>query len=380
MIFRVVMLLSFFLCLIPLQTTQAASSGVSPCAKPTAKRAGCYAKLLSATPSAAPSGYSPAQLRAAYGAVGRGTAKIAVIDAYGDPSIKSDLDVYSRAFGLPVLPLCTSAAQTTCFEKTDQSGGQHFPRTNTGWALETALDVEAVHGICPGCRIELVQATSPSIANLMAAVDQAVRSGAQIVSMSWGGSETSSELTADAHFQPSAVDFVASSGDSGYGTSWPAASSRVVAVGGTRLSLGASGQRLSETAWSGSGSGCSKYETKPAWQHDPSCARRSIADVAAVADPATGAAVYSSLSSGGSGWFSVGGTSLAAPVVAGLLGLAGPTSQAALMSRLYSALGTNRTFDISSGTNGSCSTYLCRALPGYDGPTGIGTLVGLSAL
>jgi subtilase family serine protease len=380
MIFRVAVMLGFLLCLMPFQVTQAASSGVASCAKPTAMRAGCFAKLLFTAPSVVPSGYSPAQLRAAYGAAGKGTAKIAVVDAYGDPSIKSDLDTYSRTFGLPVLPACTSAAQTACFEKTDQSGGQLFPRTNAGWALETALDVEAAHGICPGCRIELVQATSASISNLMAAVDQAVRSGAQIVSMSWGGSETSSELAADAHFQPSTVDFVASSGDSGYGTSWPAASSRVVAVGGTHLSLSASGQRLSEVVWAGSGSGCSKYETKPAWQHDPSCARRSIADIAAVADPATGAAVYSSLSAGGAGWFSVGGTSLAAPVVAGLLGLAGAAPQAVLMPRLYSAMGTNRTYDIVSGSNGSCTTYLCRGVPGYDGPTGIGTLAGLGAL
>src|SRR4051812_15102704 len=93
--------------------------GLPACAKPASAKAGCFAKLLSAQPAAAPAGYSPAQLRAAYGAVGLGRARIAVVDAYGDANIKADLDVYSRTFGLPVMPLCTSASQTGCFEKTD---------------------------------------------------------------------------------------------------------------------------------------------------------------------------------------------------------------------------------------------------------------------
>jgi subtilase family serine protease len=166
------------------------------------------------------------------------------------------------------------------------------------------------------------------------------------------------------------VIFTASSGDSGYGTSYPAASPYVIAVGGTRLRP--SGTRWTETAWAGTGSGCSSYEPKPAWQHDTGCARRSIADVAADADPATGAAVYSSVSTGGAGWFVVGGTSLAAPLVAGMVAISGHTGQAAVMAHLYQSLYTGRLHDVASGSNGACSSYLCQAGPGYDGPTGVG--------
>ncbi len=382
MIVRLFLALSVLLSLIPNNLAEAtsAASGIAQCGSPSSIRATCYAKVLSARPAISPVGYSPSQLRSAYRASGIGNAHIAVVDAYGDPGIKADLDTYSRNFGLPILPTCIRAAQAGCFEVTDQSGGQNLPRANQGWALETALDVETVHGMCPGCRIQLVQAKSASMVNLIAAVDRAVQSGAQIVSMSWGGSETPSEISADSHFASTNVDFVASSGDSGYGTSWPAVSPRVVAVGGTRLNLNSAGARLSETAWSGSGSGCSKFEAKPAWQHDPACSHRTVADISAVADPATGAAVYSSLSSGGSGWFSVGGTSLAAPIIAGLIGLSGGSSQAELMSKLYGSLGTASIFDITSGANGGCSNYLCQALRGYDGPTGTGAPIGLSAL
>lgn len=380
MIVRLLLALSLLLSFLPRTTAEAAAGGIAQCGRPSSVRAACYAKVLSTWPALSPVGYGPAQLRSAYRASGNGNAKIAVVDAYGDPGIKTDLAAFSCRFGLPVLPTCSSLGQPACIEVTDQVGGQHLPPPNTGWALETALDVETVHGICPGCRIELVQAKSASIANLIAAVDQAVRSGAQIVSMSWGGSETASELSADSHFAPANVDFVASSGDSGYGTSWPAVSPRVVAVGGTRLVLNSSGNRLSETAWSGSGSGCSKYESKPAWQRDAACSRRTVADISAAADPATGAAVYSSLSDGGSGWFSVGGTSLAAPLIAGLIGLSGGSSQSVLLRKVYGSLGSSHAFDVTSGANGSCSNYLCRALPGYDGPTGIGAPIGLLAL
>lgn len=379
MVVRFFLALSLILAL-ALPGSAAATTGVSQCAKPTTTTAGCFARVVSARPAAAPSGLSPAALRSAYGAAGGGSAKIAVVDAYGDPGIKADLDTYSRVFGLPVMPACGSAAQTGCFEKTNQTGGTSFPRSNAGWAVETALDVEVAHGVCPSCRIELIEATSASITNLTAAVDQAVRSGAQVVSMSWGGNESSAETAKDSHFAPNNVAFVASSGDSGYGTSWPAVSPNVLAVGGTHLTLNASGGRSSETAWSGSGSGCSKYEPKPTWQHDTACAHRSMADISAVADPATGAAVYSTLSDQGSGWFTVGGTSLAAPVIAGLVGLTGVQPHAAMMSRLYGSLGGPALYDVISGSTGPCATYLCRATAGYDGPTGVGAPKGLSAL
>jgi subtilase family serine protease len=332
-----------------------------------------YAKLKYDRPLASPQGLSAVQLRSAYHATTAGSAKVAVVTAYGDPGIKDDLDKYSRTMGLPVLPTCSSKSQTSCFEKTDQRGGQRFPRTDAGWGLETALDVEAVHAMCPGCRVELVQADTAGTADLLAAVDQAVASGAQVVSMSWGGAEFSGQTTYDRHFQAPNVTFVASSGDSGFGTSWPAASNQVIAVGGTHLQLGPNG-RAAETVWAGSGSGCSRYETKPAWQHDTGCGKRMVADVSAAADPATGAAVTTSLSPGGAGWFTVGGTSLAAPLVAGLVGLAGGGNHATIAKQLYASIGTARLYDVNSGRNGSCSpSYFCSGVLGYDGPTGVGT-------
>ena len=138
-------------------------------------------------------------------------------------------------------------------------------------------------------------------------------------------SETS--LSYDGHFNRPGVPITVSSGDAGYGPEFPAASRYVTAVGGTTLTLGSDNSRLSETAWSGAGSGCSSYEAKPAWQTDSSCARRTIADVSADADPSTGASVYDSQGyQGRVGWFKVGGTSLSAPLIAGVYALAGNAS------------------------------------------------------
>jgi subtilase family serine protease len=364
---------------------QPANRNHALCAAPTTTHAQCLAKVYTAPDGSirplaksANAGFTPAQLRQAYGVTGTGSATIALVAAYDHPYAKADLDKYSTTFGLPVLPACTSVADTACFEKLDQRGGTRFPRPNRGWALEMSLDIEAAHALCPGCRLELVEADTSSITNMVAAVDRAVAVGADIVSMSWGGSEFSGEPAFESHFQAPDVTFVAASGDSGYGTSWPAVSPQVVAVGGTRLTLGSAG-RISETAWSGSGSGCSRYEPKPVWQTDTGCPRRTIADVAAVADPATGAAIYTSYGPSGTGWFVVGGTSLATPVVAGLIATAGAHAPATVIAQLYSSLGTASLYDVVSGSTGWCSTYLCRAGVGYDGPTGVGAPIGLGA-
>jgi subtilase family serine protease len=355
------------------------------CARPSSKTGQCFATIWarsngSVSPSSTPSGYGPTQLRAAYQITATGSGgEIAIVDADGDPNALADLTTYSQKFNLPVLPTCTTSAQASCFEKLDQTGGQNYPRANSGWELETALDLEASHAMCPGCRLELVESRTAAISDLMAAVDEAVATGAPVVSMSWGGSETSSETTLDKHFNHPGVTFMASSGDSGYGTSWPTASPYVTSVGGTHL-VATSNGRTSETAWTDSGSGCSRYESKPSWQHDTACAHRSIADVSADADPSTGAAVYASHSSEGAGWFVVGGTSLSSPLLAGMAADAGVTGQSATMKALYASLGTSRLFDVISGKTGNCSTYLCKAGTGYDGPSGVGTLNGLSAL
>ncbi len=337
----------------------------------------CHAIILTddsgVTPMAAatPQGYGPAAFKAAYGVRGTSRARVGIVVAYDAPTIASDLTIYSKTFGLPVLPSCTSAGQTGCFEKLNQRGSTTYPATNRSWAVEASLDVESVHGMCPGCRISLIEATSPSMSNLSTAVSEAVANGAKVVSNSYGGSESSGEAAYDSHYHKTGIAMVVSSGDSGYGTTYPAASPYVVAVGGTTLNM--SGSRVaSESAWDGAGSGCSRFEPKPAWQSDIKCGRRSIADVAADADPATGAAIYDSYGeSGHSGWFTVGGTSLAAPLVAGAIAASGTADNQP--AYLYNNA-ANVLRDIISGSNGSCRNYLCKATAGYDGPTGLGVL------
>ena len=298
---------------------------------PPAGTARCHAIILTdssdVAPMAAttPQGYGPAAFKTAYGVRSTTTSHIGIVVAYDAPDITSDQTAFSKAFGLPPLPACTSATQNGCFEKLNQHGGKTYPATNSSWAVETSLDVESAHGMCPGCRITLVEANSASMSNLSAAVDTAVASGAKVVSNSYGGTESTGEAAYDSHYHKTGVTMVASSGDNGYGTDYPAASPYVVAVGGTTLKV--SGTRVvSETAWDGAGSGCSQFEPKPTWQADKKCVRRSVADIAADADPSTGAAIYDSYpTTGHSGWFTVGGTSLAAPLVAGTIAASGTT-------------------------------------------------------
>ena len=345
------------------------------CAKAAAHGVKCLAKVLRRAGgnarTSSPVGYGPSQLRSAYDATLTGGSLVAVVDAYHDSSAKAELDTYDTAFGLDSFPTCTSSGQTGCFAQVDQRGGTNFGSSDSGWALETALDIETAHQMCPGCRLELVEADSASFTNLLAAVDTAVARGAKAVSMSWGAREFSSETGYDSHFNHSGVVFTSSAGDSGYGVSYPAASRYVVAVGGTHLVASTTAWQ-SETTWSGTGSGCSRYETKPSWQTDSGCARRTVNDVSADADPSTGAAIYSALASGGAGWYTVGGTSLAAPIVAALA--AGANQTTGVAPSLYSHAGSNLLHDITSGRDGYCTkSYLCQARTGYDGPTGVGS-------
>jgi subtilase family serine protease len=330
---------------------------------------------LVTNPTPPPGALTPAQLRGAYSLTSNGSSAqtIGIVDAYDAPNIEADLGVFNQQFGLPA---CTTA--NGCFRKVNQTGGTGYPATNAGWALEIALDVETAHAICPNCKILLVEATTNSIANLGAAVNEAVALHANVVSNSWGSTEYSAERSDDAYFNHPGVVITASTGDNGYGVEWPAASPYVVGVGGTSLHVNGT-TWASESAWSGAGSGCSTWETKPAWQTDSGCTRRSIADVSADADPNTGAPVYdSTLYSGQSGWFQVGGTSLAAPLIAAVFALTGQTSFTNNASVLYAHAGSLR--DITSGSNGSCGgSYLCTAGPGFDGPTGLGTPSGLGA-
>ena len=179
------------------------------------------------------------------------------------------------------------------------------------------------------------------------------------------------------YFQHPGVAITASTGDGGYGVAYPASSPFVTAVGGTSLVRDPSSRGWSETAWEGAGSGCSSYETKPAWQADAGCAHKTEADVAAVADPSTGVAVYDSYQTGG--WAVFGGTSAAAPIIAATYALAGPPAANSNPSA-YPYDDTAALNDVTVGSNGSCSpAYLCTAGPGYDGPTGLGTPAGIEA-
>lgn len=326
------------------------------------------------TSASTPSGYGPAQLAGAYGFAGKsaGGKTLAIVDAYDQPNIKADLDQYNLTYGL---------ATFSGLVKVDQNGGTNYPSVNSGWALETSLDVEAAHAACPDCNLLLVEANSASYSDLMAAVDRAVSMGATVVSNSYGSREFSGETTFDSHFNHPGVAFVFSSGDSGYGTSYPAASRFVTSVGGTSLYVNSDNSWNSELVWNGTGSGCSSVESKPSFQHDVTCARRMLNDVAADADPYTGAAVYDSVPySGQSGWFQVGGTSLAAPLVAAAYALGGLPTGVQANSLPY--LHTTALHDVTSGKNGNCrrnQTYFCQAVVGYDGPTGFGTPNGIGA-
>jgi PKD repeat protein len=198
---------------------------------------------------------------------------------------------------------------------------------------------------------------------------------ASCVSNSYGASGFSGETTYDSHFNKPGIGITVSSGHNGYGVEYPAASKYVTAVGGTHRTSSAG--VWSESAWNGAGSGCSAYETKPSRQTDTGCARRTVADVSAVADPNTGVAVYDSYrSSGGANWFVYGGTSVAAPLVAGGWALTGALS-AGTVSGNVPYLNRSGWKDVTSGSNGTCTTtYLCRAVAGYDGPTGLGSPIG----
>jgi subtilase family serine protease len=185
------------------------------------------------------------------------------------------------------------------------------------------------------------------------------------------------------HFNHPGIPITVSSGDSGYGVEYPAASPYVTAVGGTSLTRASNPRGWTESAWSGAGSGCSAYEPKPGWQKDTGCARRTVADVSAVADPNTGVSVYdtncnslqSLLGNCFTGWGTVGGTSVGAPLIAGVYGLAGGGASA---QTAY--LNATQLNDVTSGSNGSCGgSYLCTAGGGYDGPTGLGTPNGTGA-
>ncbi len=321
--------------------------------------------------------YSPAQVRHAYGvdqlgATGNGQI-IGIVDAYGDSAIQTDLNNFCSYYSIP-----STSVQILYPQGKPRSG-------NSGWALETALDVEWAHAIAPNATIILSVAKSASLSDLLGAVDAAANAGATVISMSWGAQESSGINTYDSHFQAPGVTYVASSGDSGelaapFEVEWPASSPYVVGVGGTTLYLDANGNRSSETAWSGSGGGLSSVYGQPVYQKDwQSLGTRCVPDVAFLADPNTGVGVAY-----GRYLYEVGGTSVGAPQWAALIALASSVRTSGTVggsADIYSVAGTAPTinsanfFDITSGSDGSDPDDL--AGPGYDLVTGLGSPVAV---
>jgi subtilase family serine protease len=327
--------------------------------------------------SANPVGYGPSDLQSAYSLPSstRGSHEtVAVVDGYDDPSAEHDLGVYRAQFGLSA---CTTA--NGCFRKVDQTGGVDYPQPDGGWSQEISLDLDMVSAICPNCHILLVEATTTSMANLGAAEDTAVALGANAVSNSYGGPDASDD-SYGRYYHHDGVAIVASAGDNGYGVSYPASSKWVTAVGGTTLSRSSASRGFTESAWSDSGSGCSS-DNVTTWQPQSTtgCPDRAVADVAAVADPVTGVAVYDSYAyQNTDGWLTFGGTSASSPIIAAVYALAGNTSEISNASYIWAHHTWLR--DVTSGSNGSCATkQWCNAQPGWDGPTGWGTPNGVAA-
>ncbi len=305
-----------------------------------------------AAPSSMIPGLHPSDLTAAYALPsGNAGGVVAIVDAYDDPTAESDLGVYRSAFGLPA---CTSG--NGCLRKVNQQGrNDTYPAFNAAWAQEIALDLEMVSAVCPACSIVLVEANSASIEDLGASVDTAAALGAKAVSNSYYAAEWAGEAAEDAHYRHAGVAITASAGDAAQ-PFYPAASPYVTAVGGTSLS--GSGSSWSESPWAYGGQGCSAYEKRPPYQGGVPCSSRATVDVAAVADPQTGVAVFSTQSGG---WIVAGGTSVGAPLIAAAYALSGRPDQPG-----YSYAHRSAFHDI--------------APAGYDLATGLGSPKGVAGL
>ena len=328
--------------------------------------------------------YAPADLQSMYklpSATRGKKSTVAIVDAYDDPNLESDLAVYRSNYGLPA---CTTA--NGCFQKLNQSGQPGpYPSADSSWAFELSVDVDMVSAICPNCHITVIEANDSYLNDLASGVDEAVTLGDHVISTSWGGGEFNGETGYDYYFNNPGYMITVAAGDGAYvaATQYPAVVPWITAVGGTTPVTSKNTRGWSESVWyfpqnnpqQGTGSGCSIYETgrKQSWQHDTGCASRMANDVAAVADSVAGYDTY-----GASGWYYFFGTSVSSPVVAGVYALAG--NAATLNYAEQSYLKPAGMWDIKAGTNGTCTTtYFCKAGPGYDGPTGNGTPHGIAA-
>ncbi|HEX8113084.1 MAG TPA: S53 family peptidase [Kofleriaceae bacterium] len=326
-------------------------------------------------PFATPSGLGPADLASAYklDPTKTSTATIAIVDAFNYPNAESDLATYRSQFGLSP---CTKA--NGCLKIVNQSGATSPLPGNSpsgdDWTVETALDLDMASAACPTCKLLLVEAQDDQGDGLFQAQNAASAvPGVVAISDSWGGPSDGTDVSSDAQFfTHTGVSIFVATGDNGVNQKpdWPSTSPHVIGVGGTTLTKSSNARGWVEGAWSGAGSSCSTLIGKPSFQSvvpSAACAKRAASDVAAVADPNTGLAVFNAANGG---WIVVGGTSAASPFVAGVYaryGIAG-TNDA---SFAYAHAG--QFFDVTTGKNGSCGGALCNAGAGWDGPTGLGT-------
>ena len=326
----------------------------------------------------APSGFHPADLRAAYGVTKSGQGVIAIVDAYHYPTALADFNTFSSTFGLPTESSSSVTSNgNQVFQIVYASGSQ--PSADSGWSQESALDIEWAHAMAPSAKILLVEAASSNYGDMMNAVYVAAHyAGVTQISLSWGGNEFGGETSYDSYFSTNttnpSISYFASSGDTGGVVEFPAASSAVIGVGGTALHVDGSGVRTSETGWSGSGGGKSAVVSMPSFQSAISGllnGRRGTPDVSAVADPSTGVAVYNLYANGG--WAVFGGTSAAAPIVAAIVNSENAGRGTAQRQWIYS--NTSYFYDVTSGTAGgnTCTT-------GYDFVTGFGAPLTLNTV
>ncbi len=362
----------------PFATPRATFTQVFPTSGSGAAASRIGAAGMTSASAAPPQPGTPAFLQQAYdltylSQTAGASDTVAIVDAYDDPTAEADLATYRSNWGLSA---CTTA--NGCFRKVNQNGqASPLPAADSNWAEEESLDLDAVSALCPNCHILLVEANSNSNTDLYTAVGEAQTLGANQISNSWAGSSSSASA---APTYPG-VALVAATGDHGYaGPGWdnyPAAFPTFTAAGGTSLTAGSTNPRgFSETAWSldnygwGGGSGCDMNEAKPSFQSDTGCTGRSYSDVSADADPNTGLIIYDSGS-----WYLIGGTSLATPLIAGYEAVTGVTGTTPRWAYSDSSLLN----DPMSGSTGSCAatiSYICTAGPGYDGPTGAGSISG----
>ncbi|HEX3369122.1 MAG TPA: hypothetical protein VHS56_06070 [Candidatus Cybelea sp.] len=309
----------------------------------------------------APPGWSPADLEAAYDlpSSSQGTGQIvAIVDAYDNPNVSADLASYRSTFGLP-------PANFTKYNQDGQTGD--YPEGSSAWGVEIDLDVETLSASCPNCTIDLVEANSDGAKDLEAALAQAVKLGAHVVSVSWVCA--GSDCVDKSFFRAKGVEYLAAAGDSGQGASYPSAFDSVVATGGTVLSKGGGGKRgWSESVWPDGSGGCTSGH-KPKWQHDTYCGGRLTNDVASVA---TNLSEYDSY--GESGWITVEGTAATAPFLAGVFGLAGNAADQKGGRTFWQTAHHKYLYPVQHG--GSSCAY---AMGRYNTCTGWGTPHGIAA-